>query len=80
MAAAVALLPILPALGTQLGLDRYAWYAGALAVAAGVTRVLAMPAVERWLGRFVPWLAAQPASPGPGSVTGDTTTPGRTST
>jgi hypothetical protein len=32
-----------------------------LAVAAGITRVMALPTVEGWLARFVPFLAAQPA-------------------
>ena len=32
--------------------------AGALAIAGAVTRVLAVPAVDAWLTRFVPWLAA----------------------
>lgn len=31
-----------------------------LAVAAGITRVMALPQVERFLARFVPWLAAEP--------------------
>jgi hypothetical protein len=34
-----------------------------LAVAAGVTRVMALPTVEGWLARFIPFLAAQPAAP-----------------
>jgi hypothetical protein len=33
-----------------------------LAVAGGVTRVLALPVVEQFLRRFVPFLAAQPRS------------------
>lgn len=32
--------------------------AGALAIAGAITRVLALPAVEAFLARFVPWLAA----------------------
>lgn len=32
--------------------------AGALAIAAAITRVLALPAVEDFLQRFLPWLAA----------------------
>lgn len=35
-----------------------AWTAGALAVSGAVTRVLALPAVEEFLERFLPWLAA----------------------
>lgn len=32
----------------------------ALAISAGVTRVMAIPGVETWLRRFVPFLAAAP--------------------
>lgn len=32
----------------------------AIAVAAGVTRVLALPSVDAFLSRFLPWLAAAP--------------------
>lgn len=31
-----------------------------LAVAGGVTRVIAIPAVDAWLRRFVPFLATEP--------------------
>lgn len=34
------------------------WAAGALVVSGAVTRVLALPAVEGFLRRFAPWLAA----------------------
>lgn len=37
------------------------WAATGLAVSAGVTRVMALPGVERWLRRFLPFLAAEPA-------------------
>lgn len=36
------------------------WAAGGLAIAAAITRVMALPAVESFLQRFVPFLAAQP--------------------
>lgn len=32
--------------------------AGALAIAGAITRVLALPAVETFLARFLPWLSA----------------------
>lgn len=32
----------------------------ALVVAGGITRVMALPGVNRFLERFVPWLAAEP--------------------
>lgn len=31
-----------------------------LAICLGVTRVMALPGVNGWLERFVPWLAAEP--------------------
>lgn len=36
------------------------WAALGLAIAAGITRVMALPSVETLLQRFVPFLAAQP--------------------
>ena len=33
-----------------------------LAVTGGLTRVMALPAVEVWLATFLPWLAAEPKS------------------
>ena len=44
------------------GIDGWPWVATTLAVAAGATRVMALPQVEELLSRFVPWLAADPAS------------------
>lgn len=42
-----------------LGLDETTpWVATSLAIAAAVTRVLAIPAVNEWLNRFFPWLSA----------------------
>lgn len=44
-----------------LGLDEtWAWVAASLAVTAAVTRVMAVPEVNSWLERYVPWLAAAP--------------------
>lgn len=47
--------------GAGLEADQLPWLAVPLAVAAAVTRVMAIPAVEVWLRRFVPFLAAAPA-------------------
>lgn len=38
------------------------WVALSLTITAGITRVMALPAVNDWLARFVPWLA--PEKPG----------------
>lgn len=60
----VALATLLPVLVDSLGLDRaLPVVAGALALAAVVTRVMALPQVESFLQSFVPWLAASPRSP-----------------
>ena len=34
---------------------------GVLVVSAGITRVMALPGVNGWLERFVPFLAAEPS-------------------
>ena len=38
--------------------------AAVLAVAGGITRVMALPWTEDFLGRFLPWLAAAPKAQG----------------
>lgn len=37
-----------------------AWVSASLAVAAAITRVMAIPQVEQFFERFFPWLAADP--------------------
>lgn len=60
-AVVVALAAMLPLLVDAAGVDETAGpVAGALAISAAVTRILALPAVETFLARFVPWLAADP--------------------
>ena len=48
-----------------MGLDEtLPWVAASLAVTGGITRVMAIPAVNHWLARFIPFLAASgPAAP-----------------
>lgn len=41
--------------------------ASSLAVAGGVTRVMAVPQVNAWLERFLPFLAATPRAKGEGA-------------
>ena len=61
----VALAAMLPLLVDAAGVDEtLPPVAGALAIAGAVTRVLALPAVEAFLARFVPWLAAGPGTDG----------------
>jgi hypothetical protein len=60
--ALVALCAMAPVLVATTGLksDQLPWLAGVLAAAAAVTRVMALPQVETFLRRFLPWLAAAP--------------------
>lgn len=60
-AALVALASIVPYIVTAAGLDGWA-YAGQVVIVAGaITRVMALPGVNDWISRFVPWLAPEPA-------------------
>ena len=59
-AALIFLAPVAPDIARALGIEGIAWVAGALAVLAGVTRVLAIPRVEQWLRGRLPSLAAAP--------------------
>jgi len=59
-AAVVALLSLLPVIAATAGLSTEAAVVQLLAVTGAVTRVLALPGVNAWLERFVPWLAAAP--------------------
>lgn len=55
--------PLLPAIVGASGVDdSLPAVAAALALSAGITRVMGLPAVEGFLQRFVPWLAASPRS------------------
>lgn len=58
----VGLAALLPVLVTQTGMnaDQFPWLLTALAVAAGITRVMANPTVEAFLQRSFPWLATRP--------------------
>ncbi len=58
VAAFLGLLPILPLIAQALHVETVPVVASTLAVTAAVTRVLAVPEVERWLRRWAPALAA----------------------
>lgn len=60
-AATVAVLSLLPTVAIAGGVDDVPLIAQALAVATAVTRVLALPGVEDFFQRFLPFLAAAPA-------------------
>ncbi|MDO8308553.1 MAG: hypothetical protein Q7V58_09410 [Actinomycetota bacterium] len=58
---AVGLCVMAPAIVSASGVDEKApWVAAGLAVTGGVARVMALPAVNDWLERFIPWLAPVP--------------------
>ncbi len=57
----VGFLPLLPVIVSSSGIpESTPGIAGALAISAAVTRVLALPAVNDFLHTWVPWLAADP--------------------
>ncbi|WP_284641509.1 hypothetical protein [Corynebacterium accolens] len=58
IAAALALLPALPEITNALGISAIPAVASVLAIAAAITRVLAIPAVDKWLDRYLPGLSA----------------------
>lgn len=59
-AAAVALATLLPYVAAEAHIDTVPGVAQVLGVAAAVTRVLAIPGVNDWLQKYLPWLAASP--------------------
>lgn len=59
--ALIGLCAALPVIVTASGVEQTTAGVGlGLAVAAGVTRVMAAPAVNDWIDRYVPWLSAGP--------------------
>lgn len=60
VAALLALIPLLPEIIRASGWGAIPWVAGIAGVAATVTRIMAMPSVDRWLETYLPWLASEP--------------------
>ena len=58
VAAILAAIPIVPEIVKIYGLDTIPWIAAAAAIAATTIRVLALPAVEKWIATYIPWLSA----------------------
>lgn len=58
----LAFLVLLPFIVDASGVDPVGlpWLAGFLATAAAITRVMALPQVEAFLRRYLPFLAADP--------------------
>lgn len=60
-AAVIALAALMPALVSASGAgETSAAAGGVLAIAGAITRIMAVPGVNDFLQRFVPWLAAAP--------------------
>lgn len=58
IAALIALLPVLPEIANELHISTLPTVASVLAITALVTRVLAIPEVDKWLDRYAPALSA----------------------
>lgn len=56
----IASLPLLPVVVAHFGLASVPWIAGTVAVAGGITRLLAVPLVHDWVQDHMAWLAAEP--------------------
>jgi hypothetical protein len=59
----VALAVLWPIVIGTLDLPDWAWVGTATLVAAGITRLMALPEVEQFLRRFAPFLSAAPKPP-----------------
>lgn len=57
-AALIALLPALPEIANSLEISTVPMVASILAITALVTRVLAIPEVDKWVDRYAPALSA----------------------
>lgn len=62
-AAAVAGVTLVPEVVTAAHIGTVPTVAQIVAVSMAVTRVLALPGVNAWLGAYAPWLAAAPVKP-----------------
>jgi hypothetical protein len=62
-AGVVGALTLLPEVATAAHIGTVPTVVQVLGVAGAVTRVLAIPGVNGWLGQYVPWLAASPTQP-----------------
>ena len=58
IAALIALLPALPEIAQELHISTFPLVASILSITALITRVLAIPEVDRWIDRYAPSLSA----------------------
>ena len=66
LAAAVALASLAPVIAVTAHIQAVPAVAQILVVTGAITRVLAMPAVDDFLRRNLPWLATSPTQDGAG--------------
>lgn len=59
-AATVAALPLVAVVLTDLHLHATVWGGWLIGATTGMTRVMAIPQVDGWIRRWVPWLSPQP--------------------
>lgn len=59
-AAVVALASLLPYIAAEAHIDAVPAVGQVLAVAGAITRILAIPGVDKWLRDYLPFLAAEP--------------------
>ena len=72
IAAAIALLPALPEIAHETGIDTVPFVASIIAITAMITRVLAIPAVDAWLDNYMPAIAAEKRETADQGETNDT--------
>lgn len=58
----VAFAALLPLILSASGVPVVGWVAAVVAVAGAITRVMALPQVEDFLERYLPFLAAKPSN------------------
>lgn len=56
----VSFAALWPVLVETAGFSGEGWVATSVVVSGAVTRVMALPAVNEFIDRFLPWLAADP--------------------
>ena len=65
VAVVIPLLVFMPQIVTAAGVERYQWAAYLVSTSAAITRVLAIPGVNRLLAKYLPPLAAAPKAESP---------------
>jgi hypothetical protein len=61
LAVIIGVAPVVPVIVDAAGVQGYGWAVAVVAVAAGITRIIAVPAVNAWLTRA--GLGAAPSVP-----------------